>query len=105
MADDDMKECIFTDDDPPLAVTITHHRDKLSFGGKVEQDYRFILYDFTQAGAGVTARMYLDDARRVSLTSPNGEVPDAVLFYLQRRFDVITRMGDNGYEVFWEASA
>jgi hypothetical protein len=50
-----------TTDDDDLPLSITHSRDTISFAGKVEQDYRFLVYRFKVEGEVVEARMYLDE--------------------------------------------
>jgi hypothetical protein len=93
--DDDFNECIFTSDDPDIAVTISHHRDKLVFGGKVEQDYRFLTYVFPNPAGTVEACMYLDDERNVTITLPlyPKPIPSPILTYLQHRFQTIDQLG------------
>jgi hypothetical protein len=101
---DDFSDCIFTADDPAIEVTIAHHRDRLVFGGKVEQDYRFITYRFSATDGAVSACMYLDDPRCVRITEPtySAPIPETVLFYLKRRFRTIEQLGGhNGYARIW----
>jgi hypothetical protein len=101
---DDFSECIFTSDDSPIDVTISHHRDRLVFGGKVEQDYRFVTYRFADANGDVSACMYLDDTLCVKITDPiySKPIPDPVMEYLRRRFDTIEQVGGaNGYVLIW----
>jgi hypothetical protein len=103
--DDDFNECIFTSDDPYIAVTISHERDKLVFGGKVEQDYRFMTYVFPDPAGTVEACMYLDDERNVTITLPLYPIPipTPVLRYLQRRFHTIDQLGgSNGNVEIWK---
>jgi hypothetical protein len=102
---DDFTDCIFTKDDPEIAVTITHHRDMLVFGGKVEQDYRFLTYVFPDAAGNVEARVYLDDTQNVQIIEPiySKPIPDHILFYLQRRFRTIDQVGgSNGNVEIWK---
>jgi hypothetical protein len=103
---DDFSQCIFTGDDAGIAVTISHHRDKLVFGGKVEQDYRFINYEFETPAGNVAATMYLDDTQCVRITAPvySQPIPGAVMHYLSRRFQTIEQLGGgNGYVQIWKA--
>jgi hypothetical protein len=91
-----------TPDDNDLPLSIVHSRDTIIINGKVEQDYRFLNYKFT---GGVEARAYLDDIWEVSILAPmEGAAIDAsVMAYLQRRFNVIKRLGGpEGYEIIWE---
>jgi hypothetical protein len=104
--DDDFSQCIFTADDPEIAVIISHHRDKLVFGSKVEQDYRFINYEFENPAGNVSATMYLDDAHCVRITAPmySQPIPEPVFHYLSRRFQIIEQLGgSNGYVQIWRA--
>jgi hypothetical protein len=103
--DDDLSECIFTSDDPDITVTISHHRDKLVFGGKVEQDYRFLTYVFPDPADTVEACMYLDDERHVTITLPlyPTPIPSLILTYFQRRFQTIDQLGgSNGKVEIWK---
>jgi hypothetical protein len=103
---DDYDECIFTSDDPPLDVTITHNRDRLKFGGKVEQDYRFLTYVFPDSSGDIEAHMYLDDADNVTIAQPvyGNPVPASIMTYLQRRFRNIMQVGGtDGSVALWES--
>jgi hypothetical protein len=103
---DDFSECIFTSDDPEIVVTITHDRDLLVFGGKVEQDYRFLTYRFPDKGGDVVATVYLDDTHDIQITEPvyDKPIPERILFYMQRRFRAIDQLGgSNGYVKLWQA--
>jgi hypothetical protein len=102
-----VSESISTSEDPGIAVHIEHHRDRLVFDGKVEQDYRFITYCFPDRQGEVTARTYLDEAATVSILAPlaPAEIHEDVLRYLQQRFDRITQLGQNGYADIWRRSA
>lgn len=92
-----------TDEDDGLPFSIVHSRDTIVIDGQVDQDYRFLDYSFE---GGVTARMYLDDPWEVTITAPiDGPVPEAVMAYLQRRFAIIRRPGDEGYQVVWAGAA
>jgi hypothetical protein len=105
---DDFSECIFTSDDPEIVVTITHDRDLLVFGGKVEQDYRFLTYRFPDKGGDVVATVYLDDTHDIQITEPvyDKPIPERILFYMQRRFRAIDQLGgSNGYVKLWQASS
>lgn len=100
----DLSESFFTRDDPEIAVVITHNRDLIAFDGKVEQDYRFLNYVFTEPTGNVEACMYLDDTRRIQITVPlvGTAVHVSVLAYLQRRFDHISQLGGpEGYITLW----
>jgi hypothetical protein len=103
---DDFSECVFTGDDPDVKVTITHDRDRLVFGGKVEQDYRFLTYRFPDKDGDVLATVYLDDTHIVRITEPvyGKSIPEGILFYMQRRFREIDQLGgSNGYVELWRA--
>jgi hypothetical protein len=103
---DDFSECIFTEDDPEVEVTISHHRDMLVFGGKIEQDYRFLTYLFPNAAGDVVATVYLDDAHCIRITGPvfGNPIPEKIFFYMQRRFGEISQLGgSNGYVELWKS--
>jgi hypothetical protein len=98
----DIKVCAETTEDDDLPLSIVHSRDTIIIDGKVDQDYRFLSYNFT---SGVEARAYLDDIWEVSILAPaDGRTIDAsVMAYLQRRFNVIKQLGGrDGYEIIWE---
>jgi hypothetical protein len=103
-AHDDARS-IRTDDDD-LPVSITHARDKLVFGGKVEQDYRTSTYRFNAPDGEIEARVYFDDTSTISILTPYVGTPidAAVLRYMQQRFRVIKQLGGpEGYATLWEA--
>jgi hypothetical protein len=90
------------DDDLPLSII--HSRDTIVFGGKLEQDYRFLNYRFRGPAGEIVARVYLDDVWEVSITEPMNlpELPSDVLAYLQKRFRVIKQLGGpDGYRTIW----
>lgn len=104
---DDFGESFFTSDDPEFTVTITHHRDLIAFGGKVEQDYRYLEYIFSCPTGDVEARMYLDDAWTIKVIVPvfGTSIFQGVIDYLKRRFTSILQLGGaDGYAVIWEAT-
>lgn len=79
---------------------ITHLRDLVTDAdGQIEQDYRYLVYDF---GDDMIARAYFDTSDRVSVMRP-GPVPDAMFAYLRARFDVIDQLGPKGYQTIWTA--
>lgn len=79
---------------------ITHLRDLVTdANGQIEQDYRYLVYDF---GDDMIARAYFDTPDRVSVMRP-GAVPDAMFAYLRARFDVIDQLGPKGYQTIWTA--
>jgi hypothetical protein len=91
-------------EDDDLPISITHSRHTIVFGGKLEQDYRFLVYRFRGPAGDIVARVYLDDAWEVSITEPIdiAVIPEAVLAYLQNRFRVIKQLGGpNGYRTLW----
>jgi hypothetical protein len=97
-------EGVNSTEDDDLPISITHSRDTIVFGGKLEQDYRFLTYRFRVPAGEIVARVYLDDAWEVSITDPMGPVtlPDDVMIYLQSRFRVIKQLGgSNGYTTIW----
>jgi hypothetical protein len=90
------------DDDLPLSIT--HSRDTIVVGGKLEQDYRFLNYRFRGTAGEIVARVYLDDVWEVSITEPMNllELPPDVSDYLQKRFRVIKQLGGpDGYRTIW----
>ncbi len=100
----DNDDIIQSTDDNDLPISITHERDTLIFDGKIEQDYRFLTYRFKGRDGEIGARMYLDEPWTVSITEPmNCAALDAdVLAYLQKRFNVIRRLGGpDGYIDVW----
>jgi hypothetical protein len=100
-----MTDMMNTRDDPPLKVVIEHHRDVIAFGGKVEQDYRFLNYKFSHKQGNVEATTYLDDVWNCSITEPlhPAAIPNEIMHYLQRRFNVIAQLGgSNGYVEIWK---
>ena len=102
---DDLEGSKSTADDE-LPISITHSRDTIVFGGKLEQDYRFLTYRFRRQAGDIVARVYLDDVWEVSITEPMGPVtlPDDVTAYLQSRFRVIKQLGgSNGYVTIWRS--
>jgi hypothetical protein len=84
-----------TTDDDHLPLSIKHARDTIIVAGKVEQDYRFLTYQFKAEGGEVEARMYLDDPWSVSIITPvvGSTLPVDVLAYLQKRFNLIQQLG------------
>jgi hypothetical protein len=93
-----------TTDDDDLPLSITHARDTIIFAGKVEQDYRFLIYRFKAEGSDVEARMYLDEPWTVSITTPvfDTAVPPDVLAYLKKRFNLVRQLGGpDGYADIW----
>jgi hypothetical protein len=99
----ELEGSVQTDDDD-LPLSITHSRDTVVFGGRLEQDYCFLSYRFRGTAADIVARVYLDDVWEVSITEPMGPVtlPDDVMIYLQSRFQVIKQLGgSNGYTTIW----
>jgi hypothetical protein len=102
----DFDESFFTRDDPEIAVTITHNRDRIAFGGKVEQDYNYLNYVFSGQACKVEACMYLDDVRCVRITVPvvGTAIPEPVMAYLQRLFDDVLQLGGpEGYDTLWSS--
>ena len=94
-------------DDNGLPISITHERDLIVFDGKVEQDYRFLIYRFAGRDCAVIARMYFDEPRVVSITEPiDWDAADAdVLAYLKKRFDIVRQLGGpDGYRTIWSKS-
>ena len=91
---------------------ITHKRDQLRDGQEVVQDYNFIDYWFGDPASPLHARHYLrDDGVFVTLPHEAGEkltldevrarFPSDVLCYLQKRFDRIEVLLQDGYQEIW----
>jgi hypothetical protein len=100
-----MTEMMRTMDDPQLDVVIEHHRDVIAFDGRVEQDYRYLNYKFAHKECPVEATTYLDDVWICSVTVPPypALIPQAVLHYLQQRFNVIRQLGgSSGHVEIWK---
>jgi hypothetical protein len=100
-----MTDMMNTRDDPSLNVVIEHHRDVIAFGGKVQQDYRYLNYKFTHKKGDVEATTYLDDVWNCSITLPLYPAPisDDIMHYLQQRFKVISQLGGSqGYVEIWK---
>ncbi len=92
-----------TDDDLPLAIR--HHRDTIIIDGKIEQDYRFLIYRFAAEGGEIEALAYLDDVWEVSIIAPIDLItlPTNISAYLQKRFNVIKQLGGpDGYRIIWQ---
>jgi hypothetical protein len=101
MDDDDP---LWPTDDDNLPLSITHSRDMIIFGGKLEQDYRFLDYRFPADSGEIKARAYLDDIWEVSITEPVDldMLPEDVFAYLQKRFNIIKQLGGpDGYRIIW----
>jgi hypothetical protein len=101
---DELEGSNSTEDDN-LPLSITHSRDTIVFGGKLEQDYRFLNYRFRGSKGDITARAYLDDIWEVSILEGADEasLPADVMNYLQRRFNVIKMPGGSeGYRTIWK---
>jgi hypothetical protein len=101
----DKEDPVWPTDDDDLPLSITHSRDMIIFGGKLEQDYRFLVYRFATPNGEIEARAYLDDIWEVSITEPIDLdiLPDDVAAYLQKRFNVIKQLGGpDGYRVIWQ---
>jgi hypothetical protein len=95
---------VWTTDDDDLPLSITHSRDMIFFDGKLEQDYRFLIYRFAAPDGVISARVYLDDMWQVSITEPLHipALPDDVAAYLKKRFNVIKQLGGpEGYRIIW----
>ena len=100
----DQLEGSFQTDDDDLPLSITHSRDTIMFGGKLDQDYRFLIYRFRGPSGDIHARAYLDDIWEVSILNGETEttLPADVMGYLQGRFNVIKVLGgSNGYTTIW----
>lgn len=79
---------------------ITHNRDLMVNGGLVEQDYKFLDYDF----GTITARVYLDEPHIAYVElGERGSLSGKVALYLKTRFNEIQVLGQDGYEVFWRS--
>lgn len=86
----------------PVSTAIEHIRDiVVDEAGQIEQIYNHLIYRFEE-GATV-ARAYLDEPDKVSILS-SGDIPDAVIGYLQDRFWQIDRLGPKGYQTIWVAA-
>jgi hypothetical protein len=95
-------------DDNNLPLAITHERDTIMFGGKIVQDYRFLVYRFRGSGGDISARMYFDDPWTVSVfpPAPDSTIDSDVLAYLKRRFNRIQQFGTpEGYTEIWAKDA
>jgi hypothetical protein len=94
-----------TQPDPADSITpteIEHSIDEVWIGGELQQRYNFLDYHFTQSGAYLRARAYLDQMDRVALFGPfegrqilepavAPEALNAVLDYLHRRYRRVER--------------
>ena len=92
-------EFVVWDTNDGLNPTITHDRDLMMDDGQIEQDYRFLDYDF----GIIKARAYLDypELVHVELGSQRA-LPADVALYLKSRFAEIKVMGQEGYETIWK---
>ena len=91
---------------------ITHNRDEIRQGAQLQQDYNFIDYWFGNPAFPVRARHYLRaDGVSVSLPAGDGQqwtleaarsaLPPEILCYLQKRFDRIEILVEDGYAELW----
>jgi hypothetical protein len=90
---------------------IVHDRDMMFDHGALVQDYNFIDYFFGDPEKPIRARHYLgDDHISVSYAgdtpaktkeAAKRHVPEAVLAYLQHRFNRIDVMMAEGYQEIW----
>lgn len=94
-------------DRTPLPI-LSHDRDLLlDEAGAVDQDYRFIDYDFSPMGFAAWGRMYLDDTWDFAFRTPGvawRTLPDSVREYLSHRFDAVKALGPDGYHMIWSAA-
>jgi hypothetical protein len=99
-------------DDAILPSAIRHQVDEIYDGGRLQERYNFIDYDFERDGAYCRARTYLDTSGEVAVFGPFAgrddlrpvdapRLRDAVLEYLKRRFQTIDALGENGYVRIW----
>ncbi|MGQ0661596.1 hypothetical protein [Sphingosinicella sp.] len=92
---------------------ITHNRDQIRRGGQLEQDYNHIDYWFGDPSHPIRARYYFrhdesvqvdlpaDAGNRFSLAEVRERFPADILCYLQRRFDRIEVLVEDGYRELW----
>jgi hypothetical protein len=95
---------IYTDDENDLPRSIRHARDTITIDGKIDQDYRFLVYTFDGADGEIIARAYFDQPWEVSILAPTEKtkIDPPVMRYLQRRFRIIKQLGGpEGFEVIW----
>ena len=92
-----MAETRLEDEDPILPVRITHNCERIWNGDSLEQEYNYLVYEFSTEQGSYTARTYLDTIHQVSIYGPS-KIDERVLAYLRRRFTKLQRFGRGGYE-------
>jgi hypothetical protein len=99
------------DGDRVLPTEIEHRCEEMFDGDRLTQKYNYVVYHFENGGHYYWARAYLEDIDTVALFGPldnrttrrtvAGQMDADVLAYLQRRFQEIQALGDEGYRVIW----
>ncbi len=103
----------FSEDDQISPKQIRHNVEEIFNSGELEQKYNYLVYEFEKYDACASARTYLDDIGTVSVYGPvsckrNNDAVKApklvseIMTYLKRRFFVIDKLGDAGYETLWK---
>lgn len=96
------------DDEQP--ISIRHDRDEIWDGGDIVQSYSFIDYLFGDSANPIPARYYLGDQevmvdipsdRPLSLDQARAAFPPEVLCYLQKRYERIDVLVEDGYQSVW----
>jgi hypothetical protein len=101
-----MSDHEWRDADDIVPTAIEHHCEELIVGGRLEQRYNYLLYQFEYGNTRFLARAYLDELGTVSVHGPTdmntkepiqGDVDPKVLAYLRRRYRKVKRFLDGSY--------
>ena len=89
----------------------SHRCEEVFDGDQLTQRYNYVVYHFENGGHCYWARAYLEDIDTAALFGPFDDritrrpaaspMDADVLAYLQRRFQEIQTLGDEGYKVTW----
>ena len=101
--------------DPIAPLRITHSVDEMREDGELVQYYNFVVYEFETKAGFMRARTYMDENYKVTIYGPFLDAESTeeisapqmeadVIAYLKRRFAVIERLGESGYEQVWPGS-
>jgi hypothetical protein len=102
----------FDTDDDIEPFKMTHNRDLIYDGGRLEQDYNFIDYYFGDPTAPVQARHYLD-SHEVTIDPPERThlpqtadeaallLDPAIIRYFKKRFRSVLILTADAYQELW----
>ena len=99
------------DPDRAKPTEIEHKCDEMFDGDTLLQKYNYFVYHFERDGRYFWARTYVEDIGTVSIHGPfdgrgtmkpiSDPRDEAILSYLQRRFEKIDALGSGGYVTIW----